>query len=95
MMEVAMSAVTAEVFKASSRRDGHGLVRQRRQALAVRQGRQVHQGDMIIPVDPAATFCGMMGGSGGVAGTVHGHICWRAMSTAVSLCRVDRRQRDS
>ena len=33
----------------------------------------VHQGEMLIPAGPAATFRRMMGGSSGVACTVHGH----------------------
>jgi hypothetical protein len=34
---------------------------------------QVHQGEMIVPAGPAATFRSMMEGNSGVAGTVHVH----------------------
>ena len=45
----------------------------------------VHQGEMLIP-GPAATFRRMMGGSSGVACTVHGHhLLASRMPTAVSL----------
>ncbi len=34
---------------------------------------QVHQGEMIVPAGPAATYRSMMEGNSGVAGTVHVH----------------------
>lgn len=34
---------------------------------------QVHQGEMIVPAGPAATFRSMIEGNSGVAGTVHVH----------------------
>ena len=34
---------------------------------------QVHQGEMIVPAGPAATFRSMMESNSGVAGTVHVH----------------------
>jgi len=48
----------------------------------------VHQGEMLIPAGPAATFRRMMGGSSGVACTVHGHhLLASRVPTAVSLPR--------
>ncbi|MGI8568045.1 MAG: hypothetical protein ACR2KT_02645 [Methylocella sp.] len=86
MMEVATPTVTAAVFKASPRRDGlasfdKGAWRMLPDMIAL-----VHQGEMLIPAGPTATFRGMMGGSSGVARTVHGHhLLASHLPTAVSL----------
>jgi hypothetical protein len=46
----------------------------------------VHQGEMLIPAGPAATFRRMMGGRSGVARAVHGyHLLASRLPTAVSL----------